>query len=583
MPRISLRAKLLIFSIALAIIPLVIAGRTMIRIAQDELKSSANGELSVTAMQLAEEINDLYENTWLAPLLLITNAIDDDRLGINEKVALLTLGIQDIPDIVALQITVTGAPMPILAVKGGFSARMEAAALDPLDVLTVPVDKVTAFQSLGGPVVGRLVHVPETDDWLSTITLPLKTKFAGQDSYLSARIDLGRLRRFIDEHPFADSGIITLVDAAGGKIFDPARTDLSDFKIVADATALLGTGSRTISVAPFKRPSGETMLGAYSFPDVLDLAIIVEKNEKDAYLAIDKMLNSLALWVFFGLAIAITGAVLFALRISRPILEIDRVANEVGQGNFDIRIEDVTSKDEIGDLATRMNHMITGLAERFELQKFVSDETMSAIRGSDRSGVKLGGEKRLVTMLFSDIRGFTAFSERVDPEVVIEMLNLYLSRQAEIVEAHHGDVDKFVGDELVAVFQGEDMARNAVSSALEIQDTVAALNSEHRDWDIAVGIGINTGEVLMGAMGSAKRMDYTVLGDNVNLSARLCDDADPGQTLVSESSYREIAAMDGVVCVKLDPIMVKGKSAPVAIYGVERAGAIRSESKLVTV
>jgi adenylate cyclase len=142
--RINLRSKLLVFAVALALIPLVIAGRSMIRIAQDELKSSANDELSVTALQLSGEINELYSNAWLAPILLIANALDDDRLGVDEKVALLTLGIQAIPDIVALQITVEGAPRPILATKGDFAARLEEAEIDPFEVLSIPVETVVA-------------------------------------------------------------------------------------------------------------------------------------------------------------------------------------------------------------------------------------------------------------------------------------------------------------------------------------------------------------------------------------------------------------------------------------------------------
>ena len=113
-------------------------------------------------------------------------------------------------------------------------------------------------------------------------------------------------------------------------------------------------------------------------------------------------------------------------------------------------------------------------------------------------------------MLFCDIRGYTAFAERHDPEAVVEVLNLYFQHQADIVAKHHGDVDKFVGDQIVAVFQDEEMERNAVRCALEIQSATDELGREHPDWDLEVGIGINTGEVIMGAMGSKNRMDYTV-------------------------------------------------------------------------
>jgi adenylate cyclase len=135
--------------------------------------------------------------------------------------------------------------------------------------------------------------------------------------------------------------------------------------------------------------------------------------------------------------------------------------------------------------------------------------------------------------------------------------------------SHGGDIDKYVGDQIVAVFQGEDMVANAVRCALAMQRRMTELGSQHPDWDLAIGIGINTGEVIMGAMGSRERMDYTVLGDHVNLAARLCARAGPGQTLLSHSSYRAIAGLAEFALAALPPIVVKGKSEPVTIYQVD--------------
>ena len=325
------------------------------------------------------------------------------------------------------------------------------------------------------------------------------------------------------------------------------------------------SGSRLISVEPYaNRETGERILAAYAFPRPFDWAVLVGKSEADAYAAINMMIESLGLWVLGGLVIAIGGAVVFALGISRPILEIDRVAGEVAKGNFRARVENVRSKDEIGDLGRRMNDMIVGLAERFHLEKFVSGGTLAAVKIADHQGVALGGEKRLATMLFCDIRGYTAFAEKRDPEVVVEVLNFTFQRQADIVSRHHGDIDKFVGDQIVAVFLGDDMVLNACLCALEIQDAMAELGREHPDWGLAVGIGINAGEVIMGAMGSSNRMDYTVLGDAVNLAARLCSHAARGQTLLSAA----------LLCGDRRPAGARGRAAGADRgQGQERAGA----------
>lgn len=567
--RLTLRKKLLLFAIAIAIVPLVVAGRTMIRIAQDELKSSANEQLVVTSSEIVREIDDLYERAWLAPLILIRNAMDDPALGVEEKIALLTLGIADIPDIVALQVTVEGAGLPLVVTKDEFTAQLAGADLDPVEVLRVPPAVIELFGESGGADVKDVAYVPETDVWLATIILPLQSPVAGSKAVLSARIDLTGLERFIHDHPFNRTGVVTVVDALGHEVLDARRADLNHFPIVAEAIGLLASRSPIISVEPYARPDGDVMLGAYAFPRSFKWGVLVEKNQRDAYQAVAKMTESLVLWGLIGLGVAVAGAVALALGMSRAILEIDRVAAEVAMGNFAARVQrGVRLKDEIGDLARRMNEMIVGLTERFELEKFVSGGTMAAIKRSEHHGVRLGGTRRRATMLFCDIRGYTAFAEGREPDVVVEVLNFYFQHLTDLINAHRGDVDKFVGDEIVAVFQGDSMERDAVACALAMQRKVAELSRDRPEWDLAIGIGINTGEVTMGAMGSTQRMDYTVLGDPVNLAARLCSQAGRGQTLITRETFEAIADQPQFVAEALEPIQIKGKREPVVMYEV---------------
>ena len=203
--RLSLRQKLLLFAVAIAILPLIVAGRTMIRIAQDELKSSANEQLVITSEQLVDEINDLYERTWLAPLLLIRNALDDPGLGIEQKISLLTMGIRDIPDIVALQITVEGAALPMVVVKDDFAARLRQASLDPLEVLRVPAAMVEMFRESGDAYVSEVRQITQSGDWLATVVLPMELMLGDGHTSLSARINLDALEHMIETHPFTQS------------------------------------------------------------------------------------------------------------------------------------------------------------------------------------------------------------------------------------------------------------------------------------------------------------------------------------------------------------------------------------------
>jgi len=568
MLRLNLRSKLLLFSVVIAIIPLLIAGQSLIRIAQDELKSAANDQLVTVARQVGGEIDGLFEHAWTAPLILIRNAMDGEGLGVQEKIALLKQGIADLADLVALQITVEGARTPAVVTQDRYTERLRQAAVDPLSVLRAPADVVWASVEKGGRLAVSVDYVPGIDGWLATIILPLQAPIAGNRAALSAKIDLSRLGESIAGNPFQRTGSIVIVDSSGRQVLEKNRADLKDRAIVQQALVLLAAFTSVVSVDRYTRPDGEVMLGAFSFARGLRWAVIVEKSERNAYYAVGQMLVSLGIWLAAGLTVAALGALVFAVRISRPILSIGEAAIEVGKGNFRARVTGVRSRDEIGELAQRINTMIVQLNERFQLAKFVSGGTMAAIQKSDHEGVKLGGERREVAILFADIRGYTAFSEGRDPATVVDVLNYYFEKLADTVAEHHGDIDKYVGDQIMAVFHGDDMVENALACGVAFQEVMLQLGREHPDWGLDVGTGVDAGEVIMGAMGGKQRMDYTVLGDHVNLAARLCSHASPRQTLVSESAYARVKDKSRFSFESLEPIHVKGKSKPQTIYAV---------------
>jgi len=312
--------------------------------------------------------------------------------------------------------------------------------------------------------------------------------------------------------------------------------------------------------------NGENFLCAYSQASKGNDAIYVMSVSVDQALAIFRTLENVIIVVgILALIVAIMGAFLIAQGIASPVKKLVSGTEQILKGNYDFQIE-VKSKDEIGILAHSFNEMVLGLKERFLMSKFVSSSTVRMIR-QDGGKVHLGGERRNVTVFFSDIRGFTALSERVEPEVVIEMLNTYLSMQAKIVTKYNGVVDKYVGDELIAIFEGEKMVDEAVLCAAEIQKELSKIEKIDRE-EIKVGIGINTGMAIVGNVGSEDRMDHTVLGNNMNLGARLCSNAKPGQIIISESSWRLMTTKE-IRTKTLEAITVKGISRPVQTYEVE--------------
>jgi Adenylate cyclase, family 3 (some proteins contain HAMP domain) len=310
---------------------------------------------------------------------------------------------------------------------------------------------------------------------------------------------------------------------------------------------------------------GEDFLCAFTRASSKSEAVYVMAISIDQALSSFQEIEKVILVVgVLSLIVAMAGAFFLAKGITAPLRKLVIGIEQIRTGHYDFQLQ-LDSKDEIGKLAQSFNEMVMGLKERFMMSKFLSSSTMKMIR-KDGDNVQLGGERRNVTVLFSDIRGFTAFSEKVEPEVVIELLNSYLSKQASIVIKYNGIIDKYVGDELIAIFEGEEMVDNAVLCAIEIQRAINELNKMNTD-DIRVGIGINTGMAIVGNVGGEERMDHTVLGNNMNLGNRLCSIAESGQIILSESSWRSIKSRD-VRTRPLEAITAKGISLPVQTYEV---------------
>lgn len=187
--------------------------------------------------------------------------------------------------------------------------------------------------------------------------------------------------------------------------------------------------------------------------------------------------------------------------------------------------------------------------------------------------VKKGGEARTTTVLFSDIRGFTAMSETQDAQSIVDMLNEYFERMVEVIFKYEGTLDKFVGDEIMALFGAPvshpDDAYRAVKTALEMKHVLAQFNLERRtagQQEILIGIGINTGECVAGYLGSSKALEYTVIGDTVNTGARLCSVAKAGEIIISEHTLAMVR--DYFEVIALPPTQVKGKSNALKIFNV---------------
>jgi class 3 adenylate cyclase len=240
----------------------------------------------------------------------------------------------------------------------------------------------------------------------------------------------------------------------------------------------------------------------------------------------------LAMQFAAGLGIFLVGAVLVALRLSssihKPVGEQMRFADAVRQGDLNRRIE-VVGRDEMAQLAESLNEMVKGLQERDRVKdvfgRYVTKQVSEKIL---KGQLKLGGERRRVTVLFSDIRNFTTMSETMPPEEVVALLNDYFSEMVEAVFEQNGVLDKFIGDGMLAVFgsleEMPDHPRKAALAALRMKALLGKVNAHRASAGqpaLHIGIGIHTAEVVVGNIGSRRRLEYTVVGDGVNTCSRV--------------------------------------------------------------
>ena len=292
-------------------------------------------------------------------------------------------------------------------------------------------------------------------------------------------------------------------------------------------------------------------------------------SEKSLIESLDRQRN-LYFWIALGFIIGGL-AVSFALArmITKPLDALAEGIQVVARGDLR-RLVPVRFDDEIGKLTNVFNQMILSLREKLLMEKYLSQPTVQSIKEHrDVTQLKLGGERKYVTALFSDARGFTSLSEKMSPEEVVRLMNVYLNLQAKVIHQFGGTIDKFVGDEVMAIFEGRGNEINAVRAAVEIQSYCRALNAARTaagEKTISIGIGLNNGEVVMGNMGSEDHMDYTVIGDNINVAARMCGIAQPGMVLVSKAIAEVIGEQAQLK--DLHPVIVKGKDQPIGIAEV---------------
>jgi adenylate cyclase len=274
----------------------------------------------------------------------------------------------------------------------------------------------------------------------------------------------------------------------------------------------------------------------------------------------------------FALAVAavvvgFTSIAIVAISVAHPLVSMREALAQVEMGNLDARVA-VDDGSEVGRLAAGFNHMFIGLAERERLRDalgaFVDPTLADRVL---REGINLAGETIELSLLFMDVRGFTEFSESADANTIVSALNDLYGDVVPIILSHGGHANKFIGDGLLAVFGAPerlpDHADRAVAAGLEIVATVRSRAGSN----LHVGIGINSGAVVVGTVGGGGRLDFTVIGDPVNTAARVeAATRVTGDDLLITDATRRLLTRDRTKWLERPAVPMKGKRSPVRLF-----------------
>ena len=427
---------------------------------------------------------------------------------------------------------------------------------------------------------GIQITLPKLSDNRRAVALAIPFVKSAMDpsrfSYsLLALIDQERLLQ-----PFAENALVTgyLVDARGRLLAhpDPGLMGMAPLLDAVPIVAEMLKGESSNYQKRYEDPrSGETMLGAFHRVGFGGMGVIAEVPEDKALEAPRTAQYRAMLVAMAVICVAFFLGFLLSDSITWPIKQLALAAHRISQGDFAIRLHP-TTRDEVAELSVAFNRMAKGLEVREHqiqnIRKLHDPEVLQKLLSGE---LTLGGEHRQATILFSDIRGFTTMSEQMKPQEVLEMLNEYMTRMVQIIRTHGGIVDKYVGDAIMAVW-GVPIGHahdtfNAVRACLAMREELARLNELRLSRGqpvLRIGMGLNCGEVIAGNVGSEERMEYTVIGDPVNVAARVESMTKVlGTDLLVDCSVRDLVP-DLFIFDVPQNVTVKGKSTQLEVYKV---------------
>lgn len=343
------------------------------------------------------------------------------------------------------------------------------------------------------------------------------------------------------------------------------KTSSAPFQIMINGEKFLAVAS-PILASDGTEGQDKKVIATYVFFNSLDKAL-------------EPLVASQKLMFIIGIAVAAVAliiGIIIAHGVSRPVALLANATREIAAGNLNFEVK-VKSKDEMGLLADSFNEMTKGLRQKERVEglfgKYLSPDVAKKVLAEQSIDGILKGEKAKLSVMFTDIRGFTPMSRGMDPQALINLLNSHFDESIDIIDRYGGTLDKFIGDAIMAFFGApvhyDDYYMRAINAAVQMQRAVEKFNFQRKvegKDPIYIGIGINSGDVVVGNIGSNKRLEYTVIGETVNIANRLCSVARKGQIIVSQSTYDLLPNKN--IASPIEQVMLKGVAEPVTVYEI---------------
>ena len=567
------RRRLAIVALLLATIPAVAIGVALIRVNQDALETTNRELLFAVTADVANQI-DRETGDAKTALIAVARMLGDSTLQIGPRIA------------AAKEIVAASPSLDVVAIFDDTGARVDVIR-DVAAKTPVPDRLPEALRSAAGaPQAGDVTASPT--GIILPMVMPIKLPETMWYAYAPVSLTgLGDGLAQIAKASFHDAPeSVFVVDRELRVVADsnPERAQAmsrAHLGVLEDSFQFQGS-NQFLAFHAYAGPDGESMIAAIRSIPSLPFAVVAQIPTSQAYASISRMRVIVIAIVILAILISATLAIVLARRISAPVGRLVKFAGDLAARRFDAPI-DVKTGDELEVLGEAMSGAARALsasedqlrseaAIRADLGRYLPRQLVDKVVSREQS-LELGGQKKQVTVMFADVTAFTSLVEQLAPEKVVAVLNQLFTILTEIVFRHGGTVDKFIGDCVMAFWNAPDdqadHAARAVAASVDMMRWLEVANEAWRARDgvtVHLAIGINTGDVVIGNFGSERRMEYTCIGDAVNLAARLESIARPLQILVSRATHD--AAATGFEYFHIGPHRIHGRLEPVDIFEV---------------